>query len=36
MAVDFKELLEAFEFASSAPDGEIKTYPQRISCKIYG
>jgi Uncharacterised protein family (UPF0158) len=35
MAVDFKELLEAFEFVSSAPDGEVKTYLHKITGKVY-
>jgi Uncharacterised protein family (UPF0158) len=35
MAVDFKELLEAFEFASSAPDGEARAYLHKITGKVY-
>jgi hypothetical protein len=35
MAVDFKEVLEAFEFASSAPDGEARAYLHKITGKVY-
>jgi Uncharacterised protein family (UPF0158) len=35
MAVDFKEVLKAFEFASSAPNGEARAYLHKITGKVY-
>lgn len=35
MAVDFKEVLEAFEMASSAPDGEARAYLHKLTGKVY-
>jgi Uncharacterised protein family (UPF0158) len=35
MTVDFQELLEAFEFASAAPEGEARAYLHKITGKVY-